>query len=146
MTQYYSDLLENGFTSVAAYANLVEGMTNEQFAERLTDADFQGPRFTNDQAIAFASRYQIATVINNANSGLYAVLFRDTANGGKLVLSIRGTEVSDANDLVNDAVIAIGGFPSQAANALLAAFDVLKASGTITDSETTGSGLAIQHF
>ncbi|MCC8995955.1 MAG: hypothetical protein LM517_02600 [Nitrosomonas sp.] len=76
--------------ALAAYAkNLVAGRPD---IEKLRDAEF-----SDSQALNFANTYRVVTQLPDT-TGLSATIFADNLTG-ETFLAIRGTEITDPNDL-----------------------------------------------
>ena len=60
------------------------------------------------QAIEFASRYDLLHHQENTFSGFSATLLKDSS--GKKILAIRGTEITNINDLYADSNIAVSAY------------------------------------
>src|SRR5688572_17312281 len=141
MAQLHRTLITNCLIADAAYANLAVGMTQAEYTAALQASGGTVPEFTPAQAAEFAARYEIVAVINQAGTGLQATLFRDLQDSGRLVLSLRGYQLEELEDQDDAAFIGLGSLSEQT-HALVAAFDALKASGTITSPVTvTGHSL-----
>jgi hypothetical protein len=105
------NLFQQAQLAEAAYTNLA-GITPStspsDLALILANPAFDG-KFSQVQAAAFATHYQVVSYQPNTGSGYSATLFFDTATG-QYTYAIRGTEVGLNPDLwIADAGIAING-------------------------------------
>ena len=80
----------NAQFSMASYANLAMGMTDDAYINALMVDD----RFTEELATEFANRFQIVSVQPNTDEGFRAVVFRDIVEN-EFTMAITGSELED---------------------------------------------------
>lgn len=102
--QQLNDDFQSAQLSMAAYAKLTPGMSEDAYIKALKEA-----KFTDQSATAFAARYSVQSVTQGqfTNSGLFAVVFKDnTKTTQDKILSIRGVnDLRDVPDILNIALI-----------------------------------------
>jgi len=102
-TEYF----KNAELALAAYSNLASGMSLADYEAALKD---NGKGMAATQAADFATRWTVVgTPYNDVVTGVYAVVFQETATGKK-TLAIRGTQ--GVTDYLSDYFI-LNGVPSQ---------------------------------
>lgn len=92
--------------SLAAYSNLFNGITGQQYENALKDA---GKGMSAAQATDFATKYTVVQQFTDPITGVSATVFQEISTGNRYV-AIRGTE--GLTDYLADYVI-INGTPSQ---------------------------------
>lgn len=97
---------QNAQLSMAAYADLRVGMTEQDYKNALKNNGF-----TDALADQFIATYKIAddTFVDPV-SGLSVTLFEKIGSNGRIekTLAIRGTQKADVNDLLSDGLLSLG--------------------------------------
>jgi len=91
----HTEYFKQAELALAAYANLVTEISNQ---DELKEAEF-----SNKQASTFTNTYRVIDQFDDALTGLSATVFADKVSG-EAFLAIRGTEVSDSMDLLTDLI------------------------------------------
>jgi Ca2+-binding RTX toxin-like protein len=86
--------------ALAAYSNLVPGMTKDAYITALKDG---GKGMSDVQARHFVDTWALVDQYTDPVTGLSATVFQEVATG-KRYLAIRGTDADDVNDLITDVV------------------------------------------
>jgi Ca2+-binding RTX toxin-like protein len=98
------DCFNGSELSLTAYALLHAGITGEEYLDALQDKEVG---MTVTQAQDFATHYTVVDQYTDSSSGFSATVFQDAQ--GKRYVAIRGTQLSDVMDLIEDSALAISG-------------------------------------